>query len=222
MSDANIAYMKTHCDKQIAQKLELFPNSVRIKEIEEYDRGNDEIVKFVFGGNLGKPQAVDFLLDGIAALSDYDKAHFLIIGDGSESARVSTFISKLGLKNVNYHKSIPRDEYENILKRQDVGIISLHPDFTIPNFPSRLLSYMQMSMPVLAVTDSVTDIGSVITDKAKCGFFTNSDDLDAFVDTIKHICDNRDKLSKLGKNGRDYLIRNYNVESSVKILEKAL
>ena len=44
----------------------------------------------------------------------------------------------------------------------DVGLIFLDKRFTIPNFPSRLLSYMQASMPVLAATDVNTDIGKVI------------------------------------------------------------
>lgn len=51
----------------------------------------------------------------------------------------------------------------------DVGLIFLDNRFTIPNFPSRLLSYMQASMPVLAATDVNTDIGKVI-EEGKFGF----------------------------------------------------
>lgn len=221
MSKANIDYMKEHSDKALNDRLELFPNTVRIKDTEDIMRGKGDRINFVFGGNLGKPQAVDFLLNGIKELSDYEKAHFLIIGDGTESAKVAEFIKNNQLKNVEYHKSLPRDKYEELLKQQDVGMISLHPMFTVPNFPSRLLSYMQMSMPILAVTDKVSDIGTVITEDAKCGYFTPSDDLEKFVKTIKHICENGEELYEMGKRGREFLIENYNVKNSVKILEKA-
>lgn len=218
MSLANIEYMRENSEEYIWNRLELFPNTVKIKPAIIRKDSNSDTVNFVFGGNLGRPQAVEFLLDGINALKDYNKAHFLIIGDGTESKKVDDFISDNALTNVEYHKALPRDEYEAILEKQDVGIISLHPDFTIPNFPSRLLSYMQISLPVLAVTDRNTDISDIIVNEAKCGYYTPSDDIEGFVKTIKEICDNRSELIDMGKCGRKYLEDNYDVKSSVEIL----
>lgn len=221
MSPANITYLKDHSKSNIWSRIELFPNTVRIKPFIERKQIDRDVTNFVFGGNLGKPQAVDFLLDGIKALSDYERAHFLIIGDGTESGRVQKFLADNNLKNAEYHKSLPRDEYEELLKKQDIGLVMLHPDFTIPNFPSRSLSYMQMGMPMLAVTDRITDIGKIISMDAKCGYYTPSDDLNGFVNTVKRICENKEKLIDLGKNGRKYLEENYDVTLSVKLLEKA-
>lgn len=227
MSPANIKYIEKNTDEAIGNKLTLFPNTVKIQPEIQHDNvenKSDEIIKFVFGGNLGKPQAVDFLLQGIKELSDedYKKAEFLIIGDGTEAKKTEAFIKDNSLKNVTYHKQLPRREYEELLGKQDVGIISLSSKFTVPNFPSRLLSYMQMSKPVLVVTDRVSDIGDIVTDKAHCGYFAHSDDIDGFKNTIKNICDNCGELEILGKNGREYLIKNYNVEMSVSLLEEAL
>ena len=44
----------------------------------------------------------------------------------------------------------------------DVGLIFLDHRFTIPNFPSRLLSYMQAKLPVLAATDQIQILVNVI------------------------------------------------------------
>ena len=141
MSLANIEYMRENSDEYIWNRLELFPNTVKIKPRVKRDNTDSEIVNFVFGGNLGRPQAVEFLLKGIEGLKDYKNAHFLIIGDGTESKRVEDYIAEKKLNNVEYHKSLPRDEYEELLKKQDIGIISLHPDFTIPNFNFNLFNF---------------------------------------------------------------------------------
>ena len=221
MSPANIRYMEKVLSPEEHEKLELFPNTVRIKSLPETNGCEKEkdITHFVFGGNLGKPQAVDFLLAGMEALNDYDRAKFLIIGDGTESAFVEKYVREHKLFHVEYHKELPREEYEEILKMQDIGIVSLSPRFTVPNFPSRVLSYMQMGKPVLAVTDANSDIGEMIVKEAECGFFCPSDDISAFVRTIKEICENRGKLPLLGANGRRYLLEKYSVERSVAILE---
>jgi hypothetical protein len=41
-------------------------------------------------------------------------------------------------------------------------MIFLDSRFTIPNFPSRLLSYMENKLPIIAATDINSDIGKVI------------------------------------------------------------
>ena len=62
-------------------------------------------------------------------------------------------------------KYLPKDEYDAMIGACDVGLIFLDYRFTIPNFPSRLLAYMQAKIPVLASTDPNTDVGSVIDGK---------------------------------------------------------
>ena len=56
-------------------------------------------------------------------------------------------------------RSLPKADYETIVASCDVGMIFLDHRFTIPNFPSRMLSYMKAKIPILAVTDPNTDVG---------------------------------------------------------------
>lgn len=222
MSKANIQYMKNKLAPIEQMKLELFPNTIYVKPIplKKERESEKEITHFVFGGNLGKPQAIDFLLKGIEQLNHYDLAKFLIIGDGTESKKVETYIKEHKLFQAEYHRQLSREEYEKKLMLQDVGLVLLNKDFTIPNFPSRILSYMQMAKPILAVTDSTTDIGDVITKEAECGYFCPSDDVEKFVAVIQNICENKDLQSVKGNNGYAYLKEHYSVEQSVTILEK--
>ncbi|MCR5526529.1 MAG: glycosyltransferase family 4 protein [Lachnospiraceae bacterium] len=222
MSQANIAYVKSKNPEIPSIKLELFPNTVRILPRSEWQTKDKTCVRFVFGGNLGKPQAIDFLMEGIRRLKDFQGARFTIIGDGTEVDKVRDCIKHYRLTNVRFEKQLPRDEYEQQLSNADVGLVMLSPDFTIPNYPSRILSYMQMSKPILAVTDRVTDIHALVTYEARCGWWCASDDVDGFVEQIKKIYEERDNLTEFGENGRNYLEENFDVARSVEILENAV
>ena len=179
-------------------------------------------VNIIFGGNLGKPQAIDFLLDSISTLKDNPDVMFTFIGSGTEEERIRSYIEKNSPPNLKHFKELPRREYEEILKSADIGLISLSHLFTIPNFPSRILSYMQMSKPVFAVTDRNTDIGELITEKAHCGYWCPSDDKTAFRDTVLRIVSERESLPEMGRRGREYLKEHFSVERSVEILENAV
>ncbi len=222
MSNANIEYIRQHESEVPNEKLELFPNTVRILPPVSPKAKVEEPVVFMFGGNLGKPQAIDFLMEGINALKNYPRARFEIIGDGTEAEFVRNYIEENELGNVSFASELPRDEYEAKLKNADIGMVMLSPDFTIPNYPSRILSYMQLSKPVLAVTDRITDIHALVTYEASCGWWCPSDNVASFVATVRKICEEQESFAELGANGRKYLEENFDVKRSVKILEEAV
>ena len=95
MSEANIEYLKKHNSYLDDKRIELFPNAVAVKDpgceegekdkavLSEYGVCQDKVL-FVYGGNLGKPQGLDFLEMGIKKCLGIKDAHFVIIGKGSE------------------------------------------------------------------------------------------------------------------------------------------
>ncbi len=219
MSAANVEYMKAH-DPETADRLEIFPNTVRIKPLPEKKEKKKALpVRFVFGGNLGVPQAVGFLLECISRLEDFDGAFFEIYGEGTKREEVEEFVRNRRPKNLSFVPSLPRQEYEKALNGADVGIVVLSPDFTIPNYPSRILSYMQTGKPILALTDPVTDIHALVTYEARCGWWCPSDDVGRVVDTVKKICSERENIPELGMNGRTYLEEKFDVHRSAELLE---
>lgn len=220
MSPANFDYMRQHLSKADAAKLELFPNTVELIEPKPMAPQKDGVTRFMLGGNLGKPQAIDFFLNCLLKLKNETRARFVIIGSGSEAASVREFITQHRLDNAEFHAHLPREEYEQRLAECDVGLILLNPAFTIPNYPSRLLSYMRLKKPILAATDKVTDIRELIESDACCGLWCPSADTEAFVKHVQFICDHREVLTRYGENGHAYFVRHFSVERSVRILEQ--
>lgn len=225
MSKANVDYILTHNPEVNPSSVEVCPNSVDVidmsvnerirKEIRsKYDIPLDKTV-FVYGGNLGKPQGIDFMIECLKSQENKEDSFFLIVGDGTEYEKIEAYINMDKPNNIKLMKRLPKEDYDKIVGACDVGMIFLDHRFTIPNFPSRLLSYMQANIPVLAVTDKNTDIGTVIVD-GEFGWWCESDNSSVFNQVIANIL--AEDLEKKGQMGRKYLENNYSVKQAYEII----
>lgn len=228
MSKFNVDYIlknNPYLDKDI---VEVCPNSIEPRDINisEYEKNEIrrrynipiEKIVFIYGGNLGKPQGINFLIECIRANENNLKSFFLIVGSGTEFDKLQKYFEKEKPKNSILLKKLPKSDYEVLAYSCDVGLIFLDNRFTIPNFPSRLLSYMQASMPVLAATDVNTDIGIVI-EEGEFGYWCESGNLEEFNKLVNKLCIDESKVN-LAKNARNYLENHYTVKHSYKIIMK--
>lgn len=209
-------------------KLELFPNTKRIrydgekptdfKMRRKYGIPENAVVA-VYGGNMGKPQGLDFLMDILSKCRDRKDVFFLLIGRGTERTKIRKYISEEGLENVLMLEALPREDYERILAECDIGLIFLDPRFTIPNFPSRVLSYFEYRLPVLAAIDINTDFGQML-EEANAGFWVPSGNISLFLQKFEQLISDRNLRTYMGECGRRYLEKYYTVEASAEILEK--
>ena len=226
MSLANKQYVIEHNFWINPDKVEIFPNTKKLaNDIEPHGfpmRERHNIPKkacvFLFGGNMGRPQCIDLLCEAIKECKNEESLYFLFVGRGTDRYKLEQMIKKNDIKNALVIKNLPRDEYEQIIKECDVGLIVLDPRFTIPNYPSRILSYMEYAKPVLVVTDKATDIKKLI-EEAQCGEWVWSGDINGFVDKVKEMAKMMEHPIR-GANGRRYIEDNFKVEHSVAILEK--
>lgn len=226
MSEGNRNYILKHNPFIDEGKVEIFPNTKKITDDyrvdkyvirEKYSIPNEACV-FLFGGNMGKPQYIDLLCNAIVECKDDENIFFLFVGRGTERYKIEQIIKKEAISNALLFENLPRDEYEQMTKECNVGLIVLDPNFSIPNYPSRILSYLEYGKPVLAATDNVTDLRQLIEDRG-CGEWVWSGDKEAFIDAIKSMI-NRSDLNNMGELGRSFVEKEYNVEKSVKLLEK--
>lgn len=225
MSQANVDYIIKHNPYINSEKVHINPNSIEIEDKPISNERKSEIRKkyaipenaatFIYGGNLGKPQDISFIIECLKANADKADRFFVICGTGTEFKKLKAYVDEYVPQNVLLLNGLPKAEYEEFVKAFDVGLIFLDHRFTIPNFPSRLLSYMQSKMPVLACTDPNTDIGKVITEN-NFGWWCESDSPERFTEMVNNalICD----LKIMGENGFEYLRENYISEKSYKII----
>lgn len=218
MSQGNVDYVIKHNPEVSPKKVGLFPNSIKIEEIKGLSFHENETV-FMFGGNLGKPQNIAHLLEIIQDSESIKKAKFLIVGGGAEQYRIEEFIRKNELSNLTYKSYVPQEEYYELLKSVDVGLISLDSRFTIPNIPSKFQHYLKLKKPVFAITDVHTDIKNMIENN-NCGWWCDADDKEKIIEIIKNICENKEMQKAKGINGYRYLVNEFDVVGNVNKIEE--
>lgn len=216
MSNANVKYVLNHND--LRSRIEVNPNSIEPYQIvlvnrefilDYYKIPKDKNI-FIYGGNLGKPQGIDFLIKCISLIEKQDKNFILIIGDGTEFIRIHNFIRDNNIKNTKLIKHLPKEEFDKLVTVSDVGLVFLDHRFTIPNYPSRILSYMNFGKPILAATDNVSDVKDLIENN-NLGVWIHSDDQDQFIDAMNKILTNKQTY---GINSNEYLKKHFTVSKS--------
>ncbi len=215
MSQANVDYVLKHNLELSAEKVGVSPNCIDAQDFhlskqeykemrEKYGIPQDKKV-FVYGGNLGKPQCVPFIVDCLKACRNLTNTFFVISGSGTQRHLLEEYIRDEQPSHVKLLEQMPKDEYDRMIACCDVGLIFLDYRFTIPNFPSRLLSYMQAGLPVLACTDPNTDIGKVIVE-GEFGWWCGSNSAEKFSELVSNI---NDKELEKNNNATSYLLTHY-------------
>ena len=221
MSQANVDYVLRHNPEVSADKIGICPNAIEIQDVTIPDEQKVEIRQkygipldkkvFVYGGNLGKPQGIPFIIECLKTQIGNPDAYFLIVGDGTEYKKLEAFFQSVDAPNMKLMKRLPKEDYDRMVAACDVGMIFLDHRFTIPNFPSRLLAYMQAKLPVLACTDPNTDIGAVIAEGG-FGWWCESNSTQAFEDCIRYAL--RGDLQAAGEAGYRYLADHYTAKQA--------
>lgn len=229
MSQANVDYLLRHDPELDPGKVEICPNSVEPVDVsisparraelrKKYGIPQDKTV-FLYGGNLGRPQGIPFIIDCLRACQDRQDCFFVICGTGTEYPRLQAFMNEEKPSHVRLINGLPRDDYENLVPACDVGMLFLDYRFTIPNFPSRLLSYMQAGLPVLCCTDPNTDVGDVAKEGG-FGWKCMSNDVSAFCHAVDDACQ-ADRIT-MGTAGRNYLRAHYTAAEGCEIILRGL
>ena len=222
MSPANVEFVLRHNSFLVHERVEIAPNSIELKKDpinidrdsirKKYDLPIDRPI-FIYGGNLGKPQGIDFLIQCLNANCQRNDCHFLIVGNGTEYHKLENWFINTKTDNVSLFPRLPKEDYDALVQSCDIGLIFLDHRFQIPNYPSRLLSYLEYKMPIIAATDINTDIGT-IAEKNGYGYCCESKYVESFTACVNKYITTPDTIRKMGERGYQFLLDNYQVDST--------
>lgn len=222
MSPANLKYFSKY-NIEFKDKIEVNPNSIdvlsrktifnREKVLDLHGIPLDKTV-YLYGGNIGRPQGIKFLLNQIEySLIHFPNIFFVIVGSGTEYSIVEKWHKINKPSNCKIIGQLEKKDFEKLTSACDVGIILLRKEFTIPNYPSRLLTYMNNSLPILSITDKVSDIG-LISESNNYGKWSLYGDTDSLIKNILFFEKNPNLRIKMGINSYNYMFNNYSSEIS--------
>jgi glycosyltransferase involved in cell wall biosynthesis len=228
MTEGNIGYIKKNNPDLNHTKLNLLPNwntissmpvTHNIEIIEKYNLKDKFIV--VFGGNLGISQKVENLVDFAKIHQDKKDLLILVIGRGTHKKHLLNIIEKNKINSIQVMEFMLRIDYEMIVSISHVGFISLNENFTIPNTPSRTLSYYNYKKPVFAIVDHATDYGNML-EEDNSGFCCLHGDYKGYKDKFDRLYFDAELRKQMGENGYQALLNKYNPEITFKKIAKIL
>ena len=225
MSEKNKSYLLSK-HPYLVSKVEVLPNAIAIEEDsnlgtrKEFGLPEDKVLLF-YGGNLGLPQGLDFFVECMESLRYHPDCAFVIAGSGGNQDTILDYINYNKLDNIYFLGQISEQKFRRLTQVCDIGLIFLDYRFTIPNFPQRILSYMEASLPVICATDPNTDIGEIAEDH-NYGYSVMSNDVKTWNFMAKKLIRSAELREEMGSNGYKHLLHNYTSEHAYKIIVSSI
>lgn len=141
----------------------------------------------VFGGQIAKGRGVDTLVETAALLEDHGTpVRIVVAGDGPERATLEKRAHDLHLTNIEFLGALPREQYRELARSAHLGIAITVPGVTPPSFPSKIVEYCSLGLPVVVCVEESSDAGDFVM-KHGAGFAVPAGDPQALADCIERV-----------------------------------
>lgn len=162
-------------------------------------------------GNLGTCQELDTLLGAIRILKDNSNIQFVFAGHGNKMERLETITRTEKLNNVTIYGFLHGDEFEHILYKSDVFVVTLIPGLAGLCAPSKTYTYIMAGKPLISVMEENTEIVKDLMEK-NAGFNIHYGDSQFMSNKIKLLYDDKKLREQMGNNSRDLFLKKYTKE----------
>ena len=195
-----------------AEKVVVIPNWSDVETIRPVERQNSfraahglngEFV-VMFAGNLGFIAMLDKVLEAAKLLENDPHIQFLIVGEGNAKAGLVSRAGELGLKNVRFLPTQPKEMLPQMLGAADLSLVTLNRRLGQLNVPSKTYSIMASARPVLASVPENSEIARLV-EVAGCGEGVPPEDPQSLAGAIRRLSGQPEKLQVYGANGRRYV-----------------
>ena len=121
------------------------------------------IRRFIFAGNLGKFQNLHLLVEGLVVCLDRrPDVELLLLGEGEAKPSLQ---SRWGdHPRVRFGPYLPYAQAKELISEADVGLVSLTPDIYRVSYPSKVLTYIGLGLPMLALVEPGSQLAREIAE----------------------------------------------------------
>jgi len=170
------------------------------------------------GGNLGKVQGLDVVVDAAAELRDLDDVQFVFIGDGTEIGVLQERVKQRELTNVRFIERKPPEEIHKYFALAQVLFAHLEKKQVFKmQIPSKIIAYMACGRPVLCAIEGEA---AKMVEQAGAGITCASQDAHALAESVRYLYSlPGQELEALGQKGRETFLGSYTRSLQVERIE---
>ena len=157
--------------------------TVETKTIRSTHKPNDII--FVFAGNLGVFQNLENLLEAFLKLTPEDNIYLYFIGDGKMKSKLMNTSNEYSLmkRNIIFLEKMDSSLIASFISTADYGVVSLSEGLLDVAYPSKILTYLNLGLPLFLSGGAQTNLYSEIQ-KNDLGIATESSSAGAIYEGI--------------------------------------
>ena len=193
----------------------------------ELRRGLNAEGKFVVSyiGTVGMAHGLDTMLAAASRLRDTNpEILFLLIGEGADKERIIALARKQGLNNVRFVDQQPREKIPAYICASDACLVLLKKtDLFKTVIPTKMLEFMSCARPVIL---GVEGQAREILERARGGLAIEPENPEALMSAILYLASHQEMAEELGRNGREYIVREFSrrrsAEKYIRELERLL
>ena len=212
-----------------ADKVHLIPNwidenVVQVNPADNYIRGSHEIPDdaflVVYAGNIGTAAGVETVIRAFEDLTTEQNIYLLIAGSGSKLFDCRELAGRTDNPRVLFHTPWLDSETSSMLAAASLFILPTIGAQSLASVPSKLISYMLASRPILCCAVPESDIAKTIAD-ASCGWAIPPDDPHSIAKEIKMLSKLLPaELQRAGERGRMYALQHMTRKANLPVLVK--
>lgn len=194
-------------------------------EITENKRKNFNINKKYFNllytGNFGVAQNLQILLFAANELKKNTKIRFYFFGNNKKAKNLIYLKNEMNLVNCFFPGYVEKKYYFHLLSQASILTFGLKNNkIWSATVPSKLQSYLQAGKPIVCFAPGEA---SKIIQNSKSGYVVKSDDYKGLAKLILKLSNKSKKsLDILGKNGKKYCKKNFDIKIISNAIQKYL
>lgn len=167
--------------------------------LQEYLKKKD-IFRIIFAGNIGRFQNLEAIVDAFLEANPTN-IQLVLLGDGKIKNNLIELVNRRGGNSVIF---FPHQTVENaniIIRNADMGLISLTPGIYQFAYPTKLISYLSVDCPIIAVVEEQSVLANFINEK-NIGFSINPENISDVVQVAQKIINDKGKINKFSESAK--------------------
>ncbi len=124
------------------------------------------VLRVVFTGNLGRFQGLEDLVAAVRTLPDGVRVELVFMGDGVVRSELEQAAAELGdgpVRIVLVARG-PVAQARALMRTAHLGVVSLVPGVVAYAYPSKVATYAEEGLPILAVVESDSELARTVRD----------------------------------------------------------
>jgi colanic acid biosynthesis glycosyl transferase WcaI len=193
---------------------------VREKMRQRYSWSDRFVV--MFAGNIGMVQGLDTLLFATKELIDDSKFLIVLIGDGTDKARLQRISDSMGLKGkLQLIDRQPSDRMPNFMAASDALMVHLkRSELSRYVIPTKTLSYLAAGKPILLAMDGAA---AQLVKEAGAGIVIPPESPAELADAVRRLADMPlSQRLEMGRLGREYALAHLSKPKVIPMYEAIL